>query len=180
MTETLRCFIALPLPPELRTQLARYGTELQQTQGGRLMRTTNLHLTLAFIGDIDAEQARELSGELADLSLPHGDLVLDHVGHFGPQHRAIVYAGGATTPELNTCNHEVRRLLRSRCIHFDDRPLVPHVTLLRDALGTRAPLIPPLSWAFTQPQLFISTKDHGGGIVYQALDVDDQSGAMPP
>lgn len=57
---TMRLFYALWPAPTLATSLASWAEQACPATGGRIMRTETLHLTLAFLGNIDMETAEEL------------------------------------------------------------------------------------------------------------------------
>ena len=58
---TVRLFFALWPSPPLAASLAGWAQQARLTCGGRAMRTETLHLTLAFLGPVDAALADELA-----------------------------------------------------------------------------------------------------------------------
>ena len=65
----MRLFVAISLPEDVRDELARLGHGLP---GARWVAPENLHLTLRFIGEVDADEAHDIDAALAALpAKPH-------------------------------------------------------------------------------------------------------------
>jgi 2'-5' RNA ligase len=164
-----RCFVALW--PDATTcarldALAR--AQARACPGAQRTAPENLHLTLAFLGDLDLAQAPRIAAMLAAIAVPGGAWILDRVDGFaGPR---VVWAGGPDDDRLEALVRSVRAGLDALQIPFDPRPFVPHVTLLRKAVLAHAvPLAQPLSWPFTRPVLVVSERDPRGRTRYRAL-----------
>ncbi len=114
----------------------------------------DLHLTLAFIGELDAPRARRVAAMLAALDVPAFDWAIDHSGSFAAA--GVVWAGGAPDPRLDALAQAVRRGLALLGVPCDARPFRPHVTLLRGRAppqDTACALAPPVRWPVTRPLL---------------------------
>jgi len=62
MAETVRTFIAIEMPPEVRDYLDRCQERLRGTGGNvRWLRTDLIHLTLVFLGEVAVEQLDALA-----------------------------------------------------------------------------------------------------------------------
>lgn len=149
VTETARVFFALWPPATLADDLAGLAGQLAPTCGGRPTRADTVHLTLAFIGDIDASRLPDLAAAAQGLALPPFDLTLDRLGYW--PHNRIVWAGCNAPPaalgELAAILH-ARLMAAGFAVDRGETGFFPHVTLLRK--GTRAPaaslLEPPAAW----------------------------------
>jgi 2'-5' RNA ligase len=143
----VRLFFALRPDEAVREQLARWSRELRAVCGGRPMRPENLHVTLAFLGNVEDARVAEVeraAGEVPPCAVP---LVLDHSGYW--KHNRIVWAGASAVPEgLEAFVAELRSALTRSGIDFDAKKgFVSHVTLLRDAREPRAmPALDPIEW----------------------------------
>lgn len=148
-TETARVFFALWPSAELADDLAGLAGQLAQSCGGRPTRADTVHLTLAFVGEIDAARLPELAAAAQDLALPPFALTLDRLGYW--PHNRIVWAGCATPPDRLV---ELAQALRRRVMAAGfpvDRGrtgFFPHVTLLRKAGQAPVAGVPerPLGW----------------------------------
>jgi 2'-5' RNA ligase len=67
--ETLRTFIALDMPPEIKAELEKYVQPLKSLRGRvSWVKRENLHLTLKFLGDTSADRLDELAGALQEVA----------------------------------------------------------------------------------------------------------------
>lgn len=61
MSEPQRLFFAIDLPAEIREQIIRWRATHFPPEAGRPVAADNLHLTLAFLGEVSAEKEKALS-----------------------------------------------------------------------------------------------------------------------
>jgi len=132
-----RYFIALVPDAGAAHALARLGARLAAAGGGRPQAAADIHLTLAFIGARDAGFGERLADALAPVheGFAGAPLALPVLGRFGRSRRpALFWAGPDARPAwLGEVAAQVDRMLRAMPCEFDERALVPHLTLLRDA-----------------------------------------------
>lgn len=124
----MRLFIALALPPELKSALTD-AQRAMAAQGvkGNYSPEENLHLTLAFIGEVpDAQAAAEALEAVSFAPFP---LTLRGLGRFDDS----FWAGVEPSPALDALARRVRRALAKRGVPFDRKRFAPHITLLRRA-----------------------------------------------
>jgi RNA 2',3'-cyclic 3'-phosphodiesterase len=127
-----RLFTGLEIPSDLALDLSTLRGGLS---GARWMEPENYHLTLRFIGDIDAATARDISGALEQIRRPPFTVTLEGLGSFGGDRpRAIIVKAKPLGP-LVELQAEQERLMRRIGIPPEPRKFTPHVTLarLRDA-----------------------------------------------
>jgi RNA 2',3'-cyclic 3'-phosphodiesterase len=144
----MRLFFALWPDARVRAQLAHWAHELHAACGGRPMRPENLHLTLAFLGEVDEARVEQVEQAAGQAVAQAGSLVLDVSGYW--KHNRIAWAGASDVPtELRAIVAGLRAALAQRKIGFDAKDFVPHVTLLRHAGAPRQmPSLPPIDWPF--------------------------------
>src|ERR1051325_8887109 len=68
-TETIRLFIAIPLPEEVKNEIEKTQNELRQAVPGNFVRWTKrdqFHLTLKFLGGVETSRMGELTTALRD------------------------------------------------------------------------------------------------------------------
>lgn len=136
------------------------------------MRPETLHLTLAFLGQVDEvllPALMRLGQEAASVARPFA-LSFDQLGHW--RHNHIVHASCRDIPaELAKLVQELRIGLDELGQPVDPRPFFPHLTLLRKiSLATLAPdLAPPITLAVDSLQLIESMPQTVGAYRYQAL-----------
>jgi len=143
--DRLRLFFALWPDAAARSALSRYAKDAQDACGGRVMRPPNLHVTLAFIGDVDAARLGAILAA-ADKVTPRRFLLdVDRVEYW--RHNRIVWAGASIVPDaLGAFVDELRGALDAARIAYDRKPYVPHVTLLREARAAPLPAFAAVPW----------------------------------
>lgn len=146
-----RYFIALLPDADAASALGRLAETIAAEAGGRPLAADDIHLTLAFIGAREADFGRRLENAVAGLGADPAwpPLPLTRIGRFGGGRRpALFWAGPDATPDwLARLAGELRQALRAMPCEFDERPLVPHLSLVRNARPQAAPaplLEPPL------------------------------------
>jgi 2'-5' RNA ligase len=129
---TLRLFIAIALPDEVKAQLAGLNTDLP---GAVWVKPAALHLTLKFLGDgIDAARVPELTDSLSAVRGEPFMLALEGVGRFPPGERAparVLWAGLAAPRELPRLATAVDQAMAALGFAPETRPFAPHLTLAR-------------------------------------------------
>jgi 2'-5' RNA ligase len=168
-TKSQRVFVALWPTTDVQMRLSKVADEVVgTTERARRIATSNLHLTLAFIGSLPAERVGELAGEFARCSVSDFDWILDRIGHFD---RSLIWAGGARNEALQALATKVRELLDALDVGYDRKPFAPHVTLLRDVRGWKPrpfPIEPPIVWHSNRPAL-VRSEQRARGVVYVPL-----------
>lgn len=123
----------------------------------------SLHLTLAFLGEVNAERAAELMDWVNRLVVPAGAWQLDAWGYF--RRPGIVWVGGQT-PDTALSALQERLWDDLEAFGLAGRPshYVPHVTLLRRAerLESAELPVPNLVWRYNRLELIQSITDHRG------------------
>ena len=164
--ESVRLFFALWPPSDLQDKLAAWAK--QAAGRGRALRRENLHLTLAFLGDTEAARVPDLIALAAGVRFDPVRLALDRVDYW--KHNRIIWCGAGEEPQTLTALVEVLRArLDATGLHYDRKPFVSHVTLVRDAAGLdAAPAWIPLVWEADDFALVSSTRIEGR-VSYQVL-----------
>ena len=162
---TIRCFVALQPDEAARERLDQLAREQQaRFPAARRMRRENVHLTLAFIGALEAELAQQVAARLAAEPFAPFDWTLDAIGAFAGAR--VLWAGGSSA-QLEALAARARRLLDDLTVPFDRKPFVAHVTLLRNvpreaARDAAHAIEPPILWHAGAPVLLESRIDVQG------------------
>lgn len=167
----LRLFFALWPDPPARRALATLAEGVARDCGGRATPPAALHVTLAFLGSVEADLLPLLeaaAAAVAGASPPFG-VTFDRPG--GAAGGAIAWLGcrdpAAALPGLQ---RELRDALAARGVSLEPRAFRPHVTLARGcrrppARGT-AP--PPVAWQVRRLAL-VASRPGPGGSSYRTL-----------
>lgn len=124
-----RLFIAIDLAEEVRDELCRLRTQIP---GARWVPAPQIHLTLAFLGDVETERVAELTERLSGLTASPFQLCFDRLGCFPSRSRPrVLWVGVRPEPLLISLAERLREILRECNIPQEDRPFSPHITLAR-------------------------------------------------
>lgn len=135
---------------------------------GRRVPDANLHLTLAFVGNVTGEQRACMETAVGTVGAPPFTLTLDRLGYW-PRPR-IVWAGATETPEaLRELVARLNTALSACGYQPEQRPYQAHVTLSRKAQSPpRRRAIPPIVWPAESFCLVESVSEEHGS-VYRVL-----------
>ena len=123
----MRAFVAVEIPEEMRAALV----DLQAGLPGRHVPEENLHLTLAFLGEVSDAKIFDIAEGLADLRLEAPDLVVTALDIFGGRKPALVFATVSPSPALETARQAVGACCRRAGVSLRRERFRPHVTLSR-------------------------------------------------
>ncbi len=121
----MRLFVALPLPEAMLAPLVRLA---EAAPLGRAVAEENLHLTLAFLGEVARADLPALDGALSAVSAPPVRLCFHEVVALGGR-QARVVALTASGPEA--LQGRIKTALRAAGFALPRRRFRAHVTLLR-------------------------------------------------
>lgn len=124
----MRLFISLSLPEDAIQALEGVQSSLPF---GRLTPSENLHLTLAFLGDVDDAAAEDVHAALETLHTDPIALTLGGAEVFGGRHGQAIGLGAEGGAALRTLHDRIRSRLHGAGVAADRRRFRPHVTLAR-------------------------------------------------
>ncbi len=166
-TETRRLFLALWPPPELAHELyALAGKNLRAR--GRRVAPENIHLTLAFLGSVDASFRQCAEQAASTLHVAAFTLVLEEIGCW--PRTGILWAGTGQTPQpLLTLVQGLFAGLSGCGYQPEKRPYAAHLTLARKVHRWKENRrIGPLPWDVTQFCL-VQSRTQPEGAHYEIL-----------
>jgi RNA 2',3'-cyclic 3'-phosphodiesterase len=178
----MRIFIALDIPGEVRTRLAKYAERLRAyAPEARWSRVEGLHLTLKFIGEVKDEKFKQISGALAAIKAAPITVSFSNAGFFPtPRSPRVFWAGVESGQELPALAAAIDNSLEKLGIEREKRAYSPHLTLARagadpGSLKGLAPLLereaPPQFGTMTAREFWIYRSELGrGGSKYTKLE----------
>jgi 2'-5' RNA ligase len=167
----LRVFFALWPDADARERLAALARIVTEQSKGRAPPPDNLHLTLAFVGEVPASSVATLRavGLAAAWAAAPFTLTLDRIGTF--RRTGIAWAGASVVPgELSRLAQCLADALASHDFPIEHRTFAAHVTLARRC-RERGDLAPsaPIAWSADRIVLNVSEQAPGGPR-YRELD----------
>ena len=149
----MRLFFALWPPREAADALHEWALAVQRQCGGRVVRAENIHLTLAFLGDVAEKPAVAIQGDRH--SLP-----IEQARYWA--HNQIVWVGPHATPAPLEALADV--------LKTETRKFAAHVTLIRKARDPgHLPPLPPVDWPVHEV-LLVQSVLGGQGPRYEVLE----------
>lgn len=131
----MRLFYAVLLPEEIRDILCALMDRMRpRFRSGVFTRRENLHLTLAFLGEMDPEQIRAARAALEALRAEPFPLRFGPAGRFRRSGGDVYWAGVERSRELEELHGMLNRELCDRGLPVDGRPFRPHLTLVRQGV----------------------------------------------
>ena len=162
-----RLFFALWPGAAVSAELSEAGKYLHGICGGRRTRVETIHLTLAFLGDVEPARVDNLRALAGEIRAPAFTFNLTRLGWWS--HNRIAWAAPDETPdELVLLTDELRERLLGAGFRFDTKPFVPHITMLRKAECGNKPLPSvAIEWRVEDFVLVRSVAKREGGSVYK-------------
>jgi len=185
MPETLRLFVAVELPGEVREALGRLQHELQRhgLEKLRWVRPEVIHLTLKFLGETPTDRVPAIEDALTgavDRTAPH-KLALGELGAFGGRHPRVLWVDlrGDLQP-VQGLQERVESSLADAGFPPEGRSWSPHLTLARvrpettREVATALPAAleavrPPVSVIPVHEVALMRSTLRPGGAVYQRI-----------
>lgn len=166
----IRVFFALWPDEQALAAVRKIAQQVAHERGGRASRDENIHVTVAFIGEVASVRLfalREAGRDAARASRAF-ELTLDRVG--GAAHGIAWLAPNAVPAELHGLRDALVDRLDQAGVPTERRAFRPHVTIARNCprLVRRAER-PPVTWPVTRLSLVASTLGPGGSR-YAELD----------
>ena len=166
--DTARLFFALWPAAEVQRALGDIANQVRRECGGRAVSVPNIHLTLVFLGDLPRDRSAVLETLASSVKGSCFAMSVDRLEYW--RHNRILWAGMEVCPEpLQRLVARMQDLLNGAGFRCDQRPYVPHITLLRNA--RRAPAdrrCRPIEWPVTGFAL-VESAPRERGRVYQVL-----------
>lgn len=121
----------------------------------------NLHLTLAFLGEVESKRLPELRRIVGRLNVfPRFELRFDRIGGFGER---VLFAGLRRSDELTQIHARLTDELRSSRFDVESREFKPHVTLARRVGASLAREYKLEPFGFTANRISLMRSQLGNG-----------------
>ncbi|HHH0144433.1 TPA: RNA 2',3'-cyclic phosphodiesterase [Yersinia enterocolitica] len=128
-----RLFFALTLPDVLQQRIVQWRADNFPPETGRPIAAANLHLTLAFLGEVSHAKAQVLQQQAGRINQSGFNVTLDDIGHWPGS--GVVWLG-CKNPQRGLL--QLAQLLRSQVArsgcYQTPLPFHPHVSLFRGAI----------------------------------------------
>ncbi|MFX0087387.1 MAG: RNA 2',3'-cyclic phosphodiesterase [Candidatus Hodarchaeota archaeon] len=130
----VRSFICVEITDqEITSVLNNYINELKMVKGVRTVKSSQLHLTLKFLGEISEKQLVSVQDSIKEIKFPSFEIALEKFGVFPNINRIrVIWVGISDGNEkLKELAHLIEESLQPLGFFKEKRPFSPHLTLAR-------------------------------------------------
>ena len=163
-----RLYFALWTDDGIRVQLSRYREQLARAGSGRAVFPDTLHMTLAFLGEVEATQIPVIEKIGDGIKAATFNYTVNMAGCFPRAH--IAWLGAKETPwHLFELQKNLQSRLADAALGHDTRTFRPHITLVRHVETPFADhAVAPVRWPVNQFSL-VSARSGSAGPEYDVL-----------
>lgn len=136
-----RVFFALWPGPQFREDLGAVGARLLERVEGRRLSSEDWHVTVCFIGAVNEAVLAALQASAAAVPAAAFALRFDRI-EFWPEARVVAATVSQLPAPAVELSSSLREMARSLGLSPDEKPLRPHVTLMRG--------VKPPAWQMNQ------------------------------
>lgn len=127
----MRLFIAINFDRATIRSIRIVQSRLKQLGNGNFSKAENLHLTLAFLGEIEASRLQDIQQAMNEIECASMCLTFDHIGCFRRDDGDIWWIGLEENPALAMLQSRLSSNLRACEFSLENRKFSPHITLSR-------------------------------------------------
>jgi len=171
-----RYFLAVDFDNEIREKINRIVKNYQKSEEQsyhhqiRWIPNSNWHLTLAFLGHVDASKVTQLSLDLKLLKNKKCSLNFTKCEVFPARKPSVIALRAQANESINQLKEDINSVLRGLGITHSDKKLLPHISIARIKSGINlAPQDINLRLQLTNITLFKSLPSHKG-VRYECLE----------
>jgi 2'-5' RNA ligase len=137
--DAMRLFIAVNFDQETKRNMIAVQGRLRKAGPGNFSRPENLHLTLAFLGEVMPGRVAAVKQAMEQTSVPDLILTFDHMGCFQRDGGDVWWIGLAENRALLEMQKELCGYLSAAGFKLESSRFAPHITLARKIRQTEKP-----------------------------------------
>ena len=131
----MRLFISINFNDTVKKEIEAMQNRLKNYVNGSFTGYDNLHLTLAFLGEISQNNLPKIKDAMNLVSVPEMKLVFGYTGVFQRRDGDIWWLGIESNPQLIQVHKELTQSLIKSGFVLENRPFKPHITIARRAIS---------------------------------------------
>ncbi len=145
---SMRLFIAVNFDDAFKQAILKNIDALRgNALSGNFTHKDNLHLTLAFIGEVETKRVKDIRAVMDAAECEPFSISLGDLGSFGRRDEAIYWQGVRSDPQMLQLQADLVSCLTGSGFSVDTKPFKPHITLgrrcrMRDNLDMRGFSLP--------------------------------------
>ena len=129
--ERLRLFVALLLPPDVRSRIAEWQSRVLRDADVRAVTPENLHVTVAFLGSTDPEDLPRIATVVQDAGLVSSAPTFEAVRYRESRSVAMIVLDDLGAVGTQLADGVFSRLEGVGVYEREQRPWLPHITVAR-------------------------------------------------
>jgi len=127
----MRLFISINFNEEIKEKMLEVQRRLRENGRGRFTPPENLHLTLAFLGEVPEERIPDIKAVMDSLTVPEMTLRFSKIGCFR-RDSELWWIGAEQNKKLSMLQKELINKPKAAGFSPDDKRFRPHITLVRE------------------------------------------------
>ena len=160
----MRLFIAINFDEETKNRIIEVQDRLRTLGKGNFTRKDNMHLTLAFLGEVPGSDLDALKGVLDKLEVPEMNLEFSRTGCF-KKDSELWWIGLKDNKDLSKLQGSLIELLKDAGFSPDNKKFKPHITLAREMhigdVSSKEILPKPFGTKISSVSLMLSHRPNG-------------------
>lgn len=161
-----RLFFALLPNDHTKQALQQISTTLPLSSRQRI-HAENWHVTLVFIGNINAALLPKIIASTLNIKMPTITLVFDQLQYWRKA-EILCLTCSQSEPTLSNLVAQLSTPLSDLGLKLDTRPYCPHITIARHIRARTTSVFQPIIWAAEQFAL-VESVNSATGVIYQPL-----------
>jgi 2'-5' RNA ligase len=161
-----RLFFALWPDDLTRLNCAHLAQQIQSV--GKPVFADNLHVTVLFLGQINNAQQQAMTAAAAQIKPAAMQLCFDHLAYW-KKPAIVCLRSRQTDANLSLLVEQLQLAAMQNDLSFEERPYVPHVTLLRHAQSLPQILFEPIEWN-SDGFCLVESRSTPHGVEYSVLE----------
>ena len=134
----MRLFIAINFDKKTKENILAVQRRLKTYGKGNFTREENLHLTLAFLGEIPEERLPDIKVAMESVTIPKMHLEFSDIGCFRNESE-LWWIGIKENEALTKLQKDLSIALREKGFSLESRKYKPHITLARQMHAGKIP-----------------------------------------
>lgn len=165
----MRCFISIELESSIKNNINDFILQNNLSKlfsGIRWTKPDNLHITLAFLGDISTDRISDVKKILTKIASNHMPFSIDlsDLGFFPSlKNPRVLWIGINEQPNLLKLKDDINKRLDAFNISYDKKPFSPHLTIgrIKDPLQIEPKAVSELEFkaSFLVTEIYLMKSD---------------------
>jgi len=161
-----RLFFALWPSDATRKTVGQFSQTLK-ARDLKTVKSDNLHVTLVFLGNVDAQTEQVIRQKASSISAQPFMLNFNQLA-FWHKPRVLCLLSQVVAPQLSVLVDALTQIAEQCAIKVEDRPYQPHITLARKAQALINANVPNIQW-YARSFCLVESCSTSDGVQYRVV-----------